>query len=86
MEDDVDALHDLGEQRAIPDVALDDGHRTVRHGPFQILAAAADEIVEDHDLARPLVDEPIGDMRADEPGAARNQYSLVVQHVDVAFS
>ena len=65
--------------RPNPEVAVDDGHRGVGHRPCEVLAAAADEVVEDPDLGRPERRHLIRDMGADQTGAARDQNPLAAQ-------
>ena len=60
---------------AVADVALDDLDVAVGRGPGEVLAAAADEVVEHDHLARLLRDHQVGDVRADHAGAARDQYA-----------
>jgi hypothetical protein len=52
MEDHVHAARQLADERRVADVALDDLDVAVGQRPREVLAAAADEVVEDDDLAR----------------------------------
>ena len=65
VEDDVDAAVSVGDQVAVADVALDEPDRPVRIAQARFAAPAADEVVEDDDLARRRRDELVGDRRAD---------------------
>jgi hypothetical protein len=76
VEDDVDAAHQLAHERRVADVALDDLDVAVGQRPGQVLAAAAHEVVEHDDLARLLLDDEVGDVRADHAGAARDQHAI----------
>ena len=73
VEDDVDALHRLGQQRAVADVASTSATGPVRSGAGEVVVPAADEVVERRRSRRTLVDQPVDDVRADQPGAAGDQ-------------
>src|SRR6185503_18405161 len=73
MKDQVDAVHGLSHERAIPDVAFDDGDMSVRHGPREVLAASSYEVVQNPNFGWMPRHELVGDMRSDEAGASRDQ-------------
>jgi hypothetical protein len=75
MKHDVDAVHHVGHHRAIADVALDDGDASASAGSRQILATAADEVVEHNDLAHAVIQQLIGDVRANEAGTAGDEHT-----------
>ena len=76
MEHDVDALHHLVDQPPVADVALDDRHAPLAASRLEVLPPAADEVVE-HDDFRGGFGHQVGDVRADQAGAAGDENSLV---------
>ena len=77
VEDQVGAAHQLGDKRAIPDVALDEPHRLDGRALASGSPTAADEIVQDDDLARPRRDELVNDRGADRARPAGDQAPAV---------
>ena len=66
VEDHVDARHEAADTAPVADVALDQRDVPVRPRPRQVLAAAADEVVEHDDLGDAGPDELVGDRGADQ--------------------
>ena len=75
VEQEVDPLHGLSESGAIPNVGLNERDLTLSASAGQILDAATAQIIEDDDFAGAGADEQIGDVRANEPGAAGDEYA-----------
>ena len=73
VEDDVDALGQLVDERAIADVSVDHLHGAVGLGPCEVVAPPPDEVVQDHDVAGAGLDDEITQVRSDRAGAARDQ-------------
>ena len=75
MEDRVDSVHRLRDEFRIGDVADDqlDGARV--HRSSEILTATSTEVVDDADFLGAVVDEQVGDVRANESRAAGDQYA-----------
>src|ERR1700735_5203613 len=80
MEDEVGAVHQLRDERAVPDVALDEADRVVGQRVRQVPTAAADEIVEDDDLVRPRGYQLVNDRRADRACPSRDQAPAALDH------
>ena len=79
MEDDIDALHDVVHQRAVADIAFDDGDGAPAGGRRDVLAPTAREIVEDDDFRHVLENQPVDDMRTDETRAAGDERTCVAK-------
>ena len=77
VKDDVDPVHRLEDQAGVTDVTLDDADLPRRHRRFEILHPAPREVVEDDDLLEALGYQAVGDVRADESGAARDQCACI---------
>jgi hypothetical protein len=75
MEDDVNAVHHVGDQSAIAHVTLDDGDASTSAGSGQILTAAANKVVQHDDLAHTVIQQLIGDVRANEAGTAGDEHT-----------
>ena len=80
VEQHVDAVHQLTHEREIPDVTLDERHGTVLLRPGEVLAAPADEVVQDDDLLRAGEDEFVDDVRADGTAAACHEDLAELAH------
>ena len=72
MEDDVDTLHDFGEELAVADVAFDHGDEAARNGASDVFSSAPDEVIEDDDFFRRALNQQVGDVGADQAGATGN--------------
>jgi hypothetical protein len=79
VEDHVDVLGHVPNQRSIADVALHDGHWAAGGGKVEVLATAAVEVVEDHDLGGLELDQLVGEVRADYSRASRDQDAFSAQ-------
>ena len=71
MKDTRGARRLLDQSCRVADVALDEPHAAGLERPCEVLGARAS--VEDDDFAGTLRDEAVDDVRADEPGPARDQ-------------
>ena len=80
MEDDVDALRQAADEIAVADVALDELDGAVGPRPVEVLAAAADEVVEHHDLLGAAMHELVDDVRADGAAAAGDEDPAQAAH------
>ena len=79
MEHDVDVAHQLADQVAVADVALDDAQGPVGLRPREVVAASADEVVQDHDLAGVALDEQVAEVGADGACAAGYENAFAAQ-------
>ena len=75
MEDDVDAVRQAADEIAVADVALDELDGAVGARPIEVLAAAADEVVEHHDLVGAADDQLVDDVGADGATATGDEDS-----------
>ena len=76
VEDDVHARGQPPDEIAVPDVALDDVDVAVRLGPGEVLAAAARQVVQHDHLAGAVLDQAVGDVRADQAEPAGDQCTI----------
>ncbi len=79
MEHNIGVRHEPAHQLRVADVAFQKRHFGARQRRRQILPASADEIVQRQDAAAILAGQTVDDVRADESGAARHQYSFTGQ-------
>jgi hypothetical protein len=75
MEHDIDSVRQPVHQRLVADVALNHAYVARRLGRSEVRAAPAREVIE-HDDLRPLVDQPVRDVRPDEAEPAGDQRAL----------
>src|SRR4051794_14121657 len=79
VEDDVDSLEKLLQQRSVPDVSVYDRDGGRVSSLPQVVATSANEIVESHDFARLFERYEIGDVGTNEARATRDQNPFVFQ-------
>ena len=75
QEDVVGAMHQLRDQLGVEDRALDELDAVVLERAGEAVGLAAHEVVEHDDLLHGLVDQLVDDVRADETGAAYDEYA-----------
>ncbi len=80
MEDDVDAVGDLTQEVGVSDVTLYNRDRPQRLRCGEVVPPAADEVVDDHDLASAGCGDLLGDCATDHPGAAGDEDAAVGDH------
>ena len=68
MEDVITAVDRPCDRCTVADITFQEGDRPARHRRREILHAGPYQVIQNADLARPLVDQPIDDVRADQPG------------------
>ena len=78
VENDVDPVESFRQKVGIANIPIDDLEAKPGGGVAQVLPAPPHEIVQDHDFARLLLRDEIGDVGADKAGAASYQDALVL--------
>ena len=80
MEDDVDAVRQAADEVTVADVALDELDGAVGARPIEVLAAAADEVVEHHDLLGAADHQLVDDVGADGATATGDEDPAQAAH------
>ncbi len=75
----VHALHAVGDELAVADVAFHEGDPSACAGAGKVLAIAAYEVIDGDHLGHTCVDQRVGDVRADESCAPCDQNSAARQ-------
>jgi len=79
VEHDVRATRQAVDECGVADVALVDLDALAAHGAREVLAAAADEVVDDDDAGGACFERLVGDVGADEAGAAGDEDAGAVE-------
>src|SRR5258708_30431863 len=81
VEDKVDPVHDFAQVLGIANVTFNDLYVAIGHGPAKIIAPASHEIIEDYDFRIAVANKLVRYVRADEPGASRDQDAFCLKFV-----